>query len=39
MSTFWKRLRCFITFAHIDPPVFLIGQRVFVCKRCLKVLK
>jgi hypothetical protein len=35
----WKRLRCLLTLNHIDPGVRLIAQRIYVCKRCGKVLR
>lgn len=35
----WKRVRCIVTLNHIDPGCILIAQRIFVCKRCGKVLK
>jgi hypothetical protein len=34
-----RRLRCWLTLNHIDPGVRLVGQRMYVCKACGKVLK
>lgn len=39
VSAWWKRMRCTLSFGHIDPPVILVAQQIFVCKKCGKVLR
>lgn len=33
-----RRLRCVFTLTHMDPAVVLVAQRLYVCKKCGKVL-